>query len=298
MANDQTIIKGAAQNQNVAPAPVMNPAPAVAKTSLWKPIAVGGMTGIMMGAGGLMGAQAIAANHVPDQAQADEAAVPGDLHVAQVSDELSFSEAFAAARAQVGPGGVFEWHGAIFNTYYADEWDALSDEQKEAFAQLVQPEIPVDNINAEHIAETHVTYVTHNEVHHHHESVAHNHHAGQQQHENHNTPDDNHNTADVSGFEQEGVHIVGQTTHEGHVVVAYDLDDDNQADLVLIDVDDSHDISGVDVLVDADGNKITVAELIEDDMSTQDQNNEILAQNPDVAPDGMPDYMDDGLDQA
>ena len=43
-----------------------------------------------------------------------------------VKDEMSFSEAFASARAEVGPGGAFEWHGNIYGTYYATEWKAMS----------------------------------------------------------------------------------------------------------------------------------------------------------------------------
>lgn len=45
----------------------------------------------------------------------------------------SFNEAFAQARAQVGPGGAFEWHGQIYGTYYETEWNAMSDAEKEAF---------------------------------------------------------------------------------------------------------------------------------------------------------------------
>ncbi|GHT29260.1 hypothetical protein AGMMS49574_05540 [Bacteroidia bacterium] len=44
---------------------------------------------------------------------------------AHVSDDLSFGEAFAAARAEVGPGGTFEWHGKEYGTYYKDEWDNM-----------------------------------------------------------------------------------------------------------------------------------------------------------------------------
>lgn len=38
-----------------------------------------------------------------------------------VSDEMSFSEAFASAREELGPGGVFAWHGQYYNTFYAEE---------------------------------------------------------------------------------------------------------------------------------------------------------------------------------
>ena len=50
--------------------------------------------------------------------------------VAHVGQHLSFADAFAAARAQVGPGGVFHWHGHDYGTYYETEWDAMSDAQQ------------------------------------------------------------------------------------------------------------------------------------------------------------------------
>lgn len=40
-----------------------------------------------------------------------------------VNDEMSFGEAFAAARAETGPGGVFHWHGQNYHTFVAGEID-------------------------------------------------------------------------------------------------------------------------------------------------------------------------------
>ena len=50
--------------------------------------------------------------------------------VAHVSDSQSFAQAFADARQQVGPGGIFEWHGQVYGTYYADEWNSMSQDQR------------------------------------------------------------------------------------------------------------------------------------------------------------------------
>ena len=52
----------------------------------------------------------------------------------KVSDCMSFNEAFAAARQEVGPGGVFKWHGNVYGTYYADEWKEFSDEFRNTFS--------------------------------------------------------------------------------------------------------------------------------------------------------------------
>ncbi|MCM1006293.1 MAG: hypothetical protein NC402_08370 [Prevotella sp.] len=56
----------------------------------------------------------------------------GNVSVAtsSVNDEMSFSEAFAAARAEVGPGGAFEWRGGVYGTYTADEWANMSSAER------------------------------------------------------------------------------------------------------------------------------------------------------------------------
>ena len=50
-----------------------------------------------------------------------------------VSDDMSFGEAFATAREEVGPGGVFEWHGNVYATYSKEEWDMMSAEDRAEF---------------------------------------------------------------------------------------------------------------------------------------------------------------------
>jgi hypothetical protein len=51
-----------------------------------------------------------------------------------VNDGMSFTEAFAAARGETGPGGVFFWKDGVYGTYYKDEWNQLSPEYKELFS--------------------------------------------------------------------------------------------------------------------------------------------------------------------
>lgn len=51
----------------------------------------------------------------------------GTIPVAHgINDGMSFGQAFAAARAEVGPGGVFEWRGGVYGTFNAQEWNSMS----------------------------------------------------------------------------------------------------------------------------------------------------------------------------
>lgn len=49
----------------------------------------------------------------------------------------SFAQAFAEARDKLGAGGVFEWNGNLYNTYYVEEWQALSSEEINDFMEEV-----------------------------------------------------------------------------------------------------------------------------------------------------------------
>jgi len=71
-------------------------------------------------------------------AETSEAQTP-ILEVAEVNQEGTFKEAFDAARAQVGPGGIFEWHGQWYNTYTAEEWTGMEPVSKNDYALLVKP---------------------------------------------------------------------------------------------------------------------------------------------------------------
>lgn len=115
----------------------------------WKPVTIGGITGVLMGAGMMYGMQSAAStgNDVPMSAD-------NGLKVANVDDSLSFNDAFESARAQVGAGGVFTWHGNIFNTYTSAEWEAMSDDDKRLFAEQVKPQIPASEVSEKQLAES------------------------------------------------------------------------------------------------------------------------------------------------
>ena len=117
----------------------------------WQTVTIGGVAGIAMGAAATHTVEALAADAdeavelVEEDDTLDatspetEGATVTEVHQATVNQNLSFGEAFAAARAEVGAGGVFIWHGQLYNTYTADEWQAMNDAQRDEFAGEVQP---------------------------------------------------------------------------------------------------------------------------------------------------------------
>ncbi len=115
----------------------------------WKPVTISGMTGILMGTGAMYAANAFASD---DAAPAEEPVK--DLQQLTSDGSLSFRQAFDAARAELGPGGVFRWHGNIYNTYTADEWNAMSHAEKQQFAERVNIEIPASQMKDDQLAGT------------------------------------------------------------------------------------------------------------------------------------------------
>ncbi len=83
-----------------------------------------------------------------------------DAPVAHVSDSQSFAQAFADARHQVGPGGIFEWHGQVYGTYYADEWNSMSQDQRNDYWASVNAQSAHDEDWNPH-SNTHQDVVTH-----------------------------------------------------------------------------------------------------------------------------------------
>lgn len=84
--------------------------------------------------------QFLAEHQPPVPVEPDEPSVPVVIHdVAPeahgVRDDMSFSQAFATARQEVGAGGVFHWRGQCYGTYYQSEWQSMDAEARHSFAQ-------------------------------------------------------------------------------------------------------------------------------------------------------------------
>lgn len=65
--------------------------------------------------------------HNPAADSANEVVVIHDVApIAQnVSDDMTFDDAFAIARQEVGPGGAYKWHGQWYGTYTEAEWQSM-----------------------------------------------------------------------------------------------------------------------------------------------------------------------------
>ena len=101
--------------------------------SVWGKVAAGAGAGIVLGAATTV----LSSSSEPVEAQ-QEIQHPewtdGEVPVAtSVNDDMSFTDAFNAARDEVGSGGVFEWHGYIYSTYTDDEWNSMSEAEREEY---------------------------------------------------------------------------------------------------------------------------------------------------------------------
>ena len=116
------------------------------KLAKWKEVTIGGVSGIALGAAGTLFASSIAteasAAEVSDEevqideetGNVEENGASGTAQQATGAyDSMSFGQAFAAARAEVGPGGVFEWHGNLYGTYTAEEWASMDAGAREEY---------------------------------------------------------------------------------------------------------------------------------------------------------------------
>ena len=206
------------------------------------------------------------------------------VRVAQVDDNASFSQAFADARAQVGPGGVFEWHGRVYSTYYKDEWDNMTAEQKHEYQASIDYK---DVISDESIAQHHNDMAQHN-VTHHESNVNQPSYHNQEDTAKPETVDDSQyvtsDDVDVQVLEVGQTDLNGDGIPEnaavlevnGHEVLIVDIDQDGIADVALCDVDN-------------DG-QVEIADLSGENMAMPEQSagDAYMAQA-----DNAPDYMND-----
>ncbi|MGP1550009.1 MAG: hypothetical protein ACTTI4_04785 [Prevotella fusca] len=127
-----------------------------------------------------------------------------------VAEDMSFNDAFAIARHEVGPGGVFEWHGKLYNTYYENEWNGMDSSEKEQFFESVSQA----NLDSNNIAPSHVEPL-------------------------YDAIDVNNITSETFLTDEYVTLETGETLHVGYfqqntgVIVKLDVDGDNQYDYIV-----------------------------------------------------------------
>lgn len=269
MTNEETqYMPNAVQNENTTP----SPQPRRGLKTGWKRVAIGGVSGIMVGSAAAYAATHLMDNRVAekpaDDTEGDAAAQAADTKMATtVTDDMTFEDAFAAARDEVGAGGVFTWKGNVYGTFTTDEWEAMTpQEQMDYFAAVSGQEVP------EHIAAQPQVQ----EVHHYHHAVA-DQPAAQAtaQHNEANQGDhfipnnDTHSTADsdvrivaTSEVEQVGDGTYAQHLEiDGHAAVA--LGDQQGPDVVVIDINDNRQLDPHDVIIDLQSEQVaTVGDVV------------------------------------
>lgn len=245
----------------------------------WKNVMIGGVPGIAIGALGT-GLATSASATTPSITEVDPVSPELEpLPVAEVSDDMSFGEAFAAAREQVGPGGVFEWRGNVYNTYNAEEWEAMTPEDRAEFADrlTVTPvDIEVEAVGPEQVPETTggEAGVAHEE-----NGVA---------HEEEVTGEVDIQIAEVGTVVMEdGSEVVMATGQvEGHAAVLADVDNDGVIDAMAVDVNDNN------ILDDNEVVSVEDAAITVEDVALLAENN--IADDPtDCLYAGTPDYIND-----
>ncbi len=319
--NEETVLMGAgttnnSQKQSVPPRPNIPPLPntgAQARpqqpprpayqpvsddSQTWKRVAIGGVAGILFGTVSAVGATAayhhFANNDEPQPETDDVPVMPEEdghytmengLQVAEVSDDMSFSEAFAAARAEVGPGGVFVWHGGVYGTYYETEWNSMSAAERNEFAQLSQPAIE---------QEAPIHHQPHNDV----DVVYHD-----PEVRIHNTSNDisqNDDDVQIVGVEEVtladgSTATMAQANVDGHDVYMVDVDQDGVFDVAAMDVNGNGQLDDNEIMdISSQGVTMngTASTVSNDGMSGMDDGMMVDASMS--GDDGMmPDYTND-----
>ena len=197
------------------------------------------------------------------------------VRIAQVDDNASFAEAFADARAQVGPGGAFEWRGHVYNTYYAEEWNNMSAEERAEY----QAKIDYETIAGDATEPVNVTNNTHYADQ---PAIA----------SDAEMVDNDDNTDDVKVLGVEAVEdeygnqmTIAAIEVEGEQALLVDVDNDGTMDALIVDENYDNQIDPNNEIFDIEDCNIETNDLIQMSM----QNNDVYY----ASNDNMPDYMND-----
>lgn len=248
------------------------------KKPMWKRAAIGAGTGFAAGVATTVLTSSTPAhpqndggNEEPGQVEHPEW-VDGEVPVAHnVNDNMSFGEAFEAARTEVGAGGVFEWHGNIYNTYYEDEWAGMSAADRAEFgSHFSWNEHQHNDVAATH-HQTHHNEVTATVVDNPEDEVLVTYVDDESVEE-----DSNVEILGVVHDEESGANIGGLTIG-GHDAVVLDVDGDMTFDLLGIDTSGNHEFE-LEEIHDISEEGLTVDDLggLPEESSVEQTSDEII----------------------
>lgn len=269
----------------------------------WKEVAIGGISGIALGTAGTLFASSIpleasAENVDSENVNAETEPTNTTAQMAtHVTDSMSFSDAFNAAREEVGAGGVFEWHGNLYSTYTAAEWNNMDAAARNEFADSIHWDGPShEYVSSNHGQSSHSTHSTHTGEVHNTQTVS-NGNTTQAQSPNKDeeeTPD-----VEIIGVEHaniDGEHdsIIGTASINGQAVYFIDVDgEDNEFELMVSDTNGNNQVDEGEV-VDISEQHMSVSHFEQLAQAEQSNHNEsetpvqYYANNED-----LPDYVND-----
>lgn len=255
-----------------------NSSPKTKKSGAWKSVLIGGIPGVILGTAGTAFAQEVIDSN-PQEGQSEDASNTNVEHIEpqevgvemaeSVNDDMSFGEAFAAAREEVGPGGVFEWHGNLYNTYSAAEWEAMSNEGRQEFANSVySTQNDEDNSEGERSGEQVPAESTNSEP------------TSEGEYNDEVIDVQVHEVGSVATEDGEILNVAVASV-DGHDAAFVDVDNDGYVDGVLVDANDNGVIEDNEV-IDTPDSGVNMSYLA------------MMAESPeDSMYDGTPDYTND-----
>lgn len=270
----------------------------------WKEVMIGGVSGIALGTAGTLLASSIpidAAAENSDSQDTPNTENEATNTIAQmatcVNDSMSFSDAFNAAREEVGAGGVFEWHGNLYSTYTAAEWYNMDATARNEFADSIHWDGPShEYVSSNHSQSSHSTHSTHTEEVTNTQTVSN---GNTTQTQSPNKDEEDSPDVEIIGVEHaniDGEHdsIIGTASINGQAVYFIDVDgEDNEFELMVSDTNGNNQVDEGEV-VDISEQHMSVSHFEQLAQAEQSNHNEsetpvqYYANNED-----LPDYVND-----
>ena len=270
----------------------------------WKEVMIGGVSGIALGTAGTLLASSIPIDAAAENSDSqdtpnteNEATNTTAQMATCVNDSMSFSDAFNAAREEVGAGGVFEWHGNLYSTYTAAEWYNMDATARNEFADSIHRDGPShEYVSSNHSQSSHPTHSTHTEEVTNTQTVSN---GNTTQTQSPNKDEEDSPDVEIIGVEHaniDGEHdsIIGTASINGQAVYFIDVDgEDNEFELMVSDTNGNNQVDEGEV-VDISEQHMSVSHFEQLAQAEQSNHNEsetpvqYYANNED-----LPDYVND-----